>query len=212
MSALEGDVIFGHLLPRERLIEDDLMERFGVTRHRVRKAIAELVGRGLVVQERNRGARVRDYTRKAVEDLYETRNALQSYAIQRMPLPLPAETISALKACCDEHVASGEQGDLEGVFRLNNQFHDLFYRACGNVVLCDAIRDFAWRTHPIRSRGFLQEDYRRAAQAEHAEIVEAAAAGDRDLLILLNRRHTMRPCQIYLRYEFGTSPSTASLI
>lgn len=210
VSALESDIIFGRLRARERLIEDDLMKRFQVTRHRVRMAIGELVNRGLVVQERNRGAHVRDYTRTAVEDLYEIRNALQSHAIQRMPLPLTEERLQALRRLYREHVAAGERDDLENVFRLNNAFHDQFYQACGNTLLADAIRDYAWRTHPIRSRGFLQEDYRRAAQAEHAQIVDAAEAGDRDLLILLNRRHTTRPCQIYVRYEFGGTAQTAN--
>ena len=37
MSALEFDILFGRLKPRERLIEDVLMQRFGAKRHAVRQ-------------------------------------------------------------------------------------------------------------------------------------------------------------------------------
>ena len=203
VASLESDIIFGRLHPRERLIEDDLMERFQVTRHRIRTAIGELARRGLVVQKRNRGAHVLDYTRETVENLYEIRIALQTHAIERMPLPLLPDVVSELKKQYDAHLAAGERGDMKTVFQLNNEFHDTFYHACGNQILAEEIRNYAWRTHPIRSRGFLQKSYREAAQAEHARIIDAAQDGHRDLLVSLNRRHTERPCEIYLSQESG---------
>ncbi|MEO8849132.1 MAG: GntR family transcriptional regulator [Casimicrobiaceae bacterium] len=36
VDAIEEDVLFGHVRPRERLTEDELIERFDVSRHVVR--------------------------------------------------------------------------------------------------------------------------------------------------------------------------------
>jgi DNA-binding GntR family transcriptional regulator len=199
VAALETDIIFGRLHPRERLIEDELMERFGATRHRVRRAIADLVARGLVTQARNKGAQVRDYSRTEVEELYEIRNTLQSQAIARLALPAPAALVRELQEIQAAHAAASRADALEEMFRLNNAFHDCFFMACGNRLLAEAVRDFAWRTHPIRSRGFFDTAYREAAIEDHAQMVEALARADRAVLTELNLRHTSRPMGLYLQ-------------
>src|SRR5579862_1938340 len=61
VSKLEEDVILGRLHPRERLVEDDLMARFGAKRHVVRQALVALERTGVVERIPNRGARVRAY-------------------------------------------------------------------------------------------------------------------------------------------------------
>src|SRR5277367_5929443 len=70
VSKLEEDVILGRLHPRERLVEDDLMARLGAKRHVVRQALAELERMGVVERIPNRGARVRAYDTKEVQQLY----------------------------------------------------------------------------------------------------------------------------------------------
>lgn len=48
-------IIFGGLRPRERLVEDDLIEHRGATRHIVRSAMVVLEQMGLVTRRPNRG-------------------------------------------------------------------------------------------------------------------------------------------------------------
>ncbi len=59
LDTLEEDIVFGRLHPRERLTEDALMARFGLKRHVVRQALAELELMGVVERKRNVGAVVR---------------------------------------------------------------------------------------------------------------------------------------------------------
>lgn len=199
VGQLEKDIIFGRLHPNQRLIEDDLIERFEATRHTVRRAIDELVRLGLAIHQPNKGAYVRDYTIQEVEELYEIRDTLQTQAIRRMPLPLDAESLADMQAYHEQHQTAGEAERVDAVFQLNNAFHETFFRQCGNDSLAEAIRAYAWRTHPIRSRGFLDPDYREKAQAEHAAMIEAARSGARERLIELNSRHIQRPKELYIR-------------
>ena len=199
VGQLEKDIIFGRLHPNERLIEDDLIERFSATRHTVRRAIDELVRLGLAVHQRNKGAYVRDYTIQEVEELYEIRDTLQTQAIRRMPLPLDADSLANMQAYHERHMAAGEAQRIDEVFQLNNAFHETFFRQCGNDSLAEAIRDYAWRTHPIRSRGFRDPDYRKTAQAEHARMIEAARSSAREELVALNSAHIQRPKNLYIR-------------
>ena len=69
-SALEFDILFGRLKPRERLVEDALMQRFGVKRHAVRQALVELAGRFTDVTMRKLNYQV-DGEHRPVRDVAE---------------------------------------------------------------------------------------------------------------------------------------------
>ena len=55
-GALEEEIALGHLAPRERLVEEELAERFQVKRHVIRQALADLDAMGIIVRQPNRGA------------------------------------------------------------------------------------------------------------------------------------------------------------
>lgn len=58
---IAGDILTGRLSPKTQLPKEaDLMERFGVGRHTIRRAISNLESRGLVQVEQGRGTFVRE--------------------------------------------------------------------------------------------------------------------------------------------------------
>jgi GntR family phosphonate transport system transcriptional regulator len=60
-SDIAEDILTGRLSPKTQLpVEVDLMERFGVGRHTIRRAISQLESRGLVQVEQGRGTFVRE--------------------------------------------------------------------------------------------------------------------------------------------------------
>ena len=67
--------------PRERLIEREVMEEYGISRGTVRKILKELAFKHLIKHSTNKGAVVAEPTRKEVDDIYKTRVLLESYAI-----------------------------------------------------------------------------------------------------------------------------------
>src|SRR5262245_18156852 len=79
-ATLHSAIISGGLSPGERLIEEELAERLGYSRGAVRGAILRLGHEGLVVRERNRGARVRRFTLEEAVEILEARAALESLA------------------------------------------------------------------------------------------------------------------------------------
>lgn len=199
VSQLEQDIIFGRLHPNQRLVENELINRFTTTRHTIRVAIEKLVNLGLAVHHPNKGAHVKDYSIEQIEELYEIRDVLQTYAIQRMPLPAPAKIIATLEELLRRHHAAEEANAMSDIFEINNAFHDEFFKQCGNTALAEAIRNYAWKTHPIRSRGFLDPYYRDKAIHDHEAIIEALCHCERERLITLNSRHIMRPKDLYVQ-------------
>ncbi len=198
VRALEFDILFGRLKPRERLVEDALMARFDVKRHVIRRALDELERIGVVVRERNRGAAVRDFTAREVEDVYELRELLQRHAVHRMPLPVSADHVARLKEIQSRHDAAVAAGDLRTVDQVNDAFHEVFFSVCGNRQLADAIAHYMQLTRAMRVYPMADPVSLAKLRDEHWAMIRALEEGDRGALVRLVVQHLQPSKAAYL--------------
>lgn len=196
---IEEDIVFRVYHPRERLVEDELMQRFNAKRHVVRQALAELERDGFVVRKRNSGAQVRALTAKETTELYAVREMLETNCVRLIPLPVEARGLKLLEKLQREHVAAIKAKDVRGIFRANVAFHEAMFRLCPNDALVVAIVDFARRTHPVRLATLVTEEYLEQARSEHEEMLRALRKGDRARLVALCTRHLKPALEAYLR-------------
>jgi DNA-binding transcriptional regulator YhcF (GntR family) len=80
---IERDIIFSRLTPGRKLPEEELLQRFGASRHQVQEALAQLTRIGIVIKERNKGVTVRRFSADEVRQIYEIREVLQRQAALR---------------------------------------------------------------------------------------------------------------------------------
>jgi DNA-binding GntR family transcriptional regulator len=186
---LEESIVFGRLHPRERLIEEDLAQQLGVKRHVVRQALVELEHLGLVERVRNRGAVVKLYEAKEVEDINAVRELIEGHAASLIPLPLPQEGLARLRALQKRHADAIDTEHRREVFRANIAFHEVLFAYCGNAALIETIKTFAQKSHAYRSIFVNDRDYLLWAARAHLEMVEAIESSDRERLVRLCREH-----------------------
>ncbi|MCX7141151.1 MAG: GntR family transcriptional regulator [Proteobacteria bacterium] len=196
---VEEDIVFRVYHPRERLVEDELMQRFGAKRHIVRQALAELERDGLVMRKPNSGAQVRALTAKEATELYAVREILETSCVKLIALPVDARLLAPIEKIQREHAAAIKGNDVRAVFRANLAFHAAIFRLCGNDALIEAIADFARRTHPVRLTTLVTEQYLEQARSQHDEILQALLEGDRARLVALSARHLKPSREAYLR-------------
>ena len=201
VAALEEDIVFGRLHPRERLTEDDLMARFSMKRHVVRQVLADLELLGVVEKKRNVGAVVRAFSAREVMELYALREVLEVHAASLIPLPVPPARLAARMAVQREHDAAVADGDARRVFRSNQRFHHEFFGLLDNAVLGQAIEEYARRTHPIRFGSLTSAAYRERARQEHWALINALRDGDRAALMAVCRNHLVPSRDAYLASE-----------
>lgn len=192
VEQLEEDIVFGRLRPRERLVEEELVERFGVKRHIIRQGLVELERVGVVVRLRGKGARVCEFTPEEVEQLYAVRELLEARAAGLIPLPADKELVKELTAIHRAHGKAVDVGDLKTIYRANIRFHQVLYAACGNPYLSEAINLFAMKANVIRF--YVGRDPRMFAgsREQHAQMIETLKNGQRDELVELCVQH-LRP-------------------
>ena len=199
VDALEEEIALGQIAPRERLVEEEIAQRFDIKRHVARQALADLETMGIVVRHPNRGAAVRDYSAGEIEQLYVVRSLVETCAAGLIPLPAPAALVRELTAIHDRHCAAVKRGDLRRVFRENLLFHKTFFAACGNATLVEVIENLALKAHAIRSYSIGNPDLLAQVISEHAMMIELLAARDRKRLVALVGRHIVPAKNAYLQ-------------
>lgn len=205
-NKLEEDIALGRILPRERLIEEQLALRFGVNRHVIRQVLMELETIGLIARQKNKGATVRDLLPEDVTNIYAVRELLEGKAAELIELPPKPEVVARLKDIQKRHAKAAEAGELTNAFRLNLLFHKTFFAACDNPHLADAIQHFALKAHIARSLTVGDPKLLKRAVEEHAQIVHYLETADRANLVRLAVEHIIPSKDAYLesyRRRFG---------
>lgn len=192
VQQLEEDIAFGYLSPRERLVEDDLCQRFNTTRHAIRQALATLEQMGLIEKKKNIGALVRAYTAIEVLELYQVREILEVNAIKEIIFPVADEKIQALIEIQNSHDIAVDTDNLREIFTSNLAFHRYLFSLCENKTLVQAIDDYALRTHAIRSQTILNPTIVQQARQQHWALIEALKNQDRAALLDYCAQH-LRP-------------------
>ena len=203
VQALKEEVIFGRLLPRERLVEGELSERYGVSRHLIRSALTELQGMGLVARRRNKGAMVRDFAVGEVDEIYEMRAVLQREAVLRIPWPVDRALVRELEDIHSRYSRCVEAGDLRQVCTLNNVFHFTMFEAANNRCLTEMIQRIWTETLGIRCYAIGDPVWLRRARDEHAAMIAEMADGSREGLLRLVDAHIWPALELYKRAHGG---------
>jgi DNA-binding GntR family transcriptional regulator len=86
---LRDEILSGTLEPGTRLIEEQICQRFSISRAPLREALRLLVQQGLVEHLPRRGARVTVWSEEDIRQLFEIRAVLERYAVTTA-LPLSA--------------------------------------------------------------------------------------------------------------------------
>lgn len=185
---LRADILYGALLPGERLRVADLRSRYGLGLTPIREALTRLGGEGLIETEAHHGARVRPLARDELGDLMRTRRQIErlclSDAIARGDAAWEAEILRALHLLARTPLP-GNPEDFPAA-RLWEERHRAFHlalvAACGSDWLLrfwHVLSDHSERYRKVR---LLHHDDAAAEvrdiPGEHRALAEAAI--DRD--------------------------------
>lgn len=178
--AIREGILTGTYAQGSHITARQLAEATGLSRTPVREAMRQLDAEGLIKLFPNRGAFVARWTEAEIEQIYELRVLLESFAAQVAAERISDDQKVALKALSDEMVRLVDQDpvDLEAVTSVNDRFHKSVLEACGNPRLRDLLGAITDVPLQIRTfRRYSVEQLRRSA-SQHAELVAAFEARD----------------------------------
>ncbi len=188
-AALHQAIVSGDLSPSERLVEEELADQLGYSRGAVRAALVALSHDGLVVRERNRGARVRRITIEEAVEILEARGALESLAAGHAALRRTDADVDQLRALLAEMRQLHSVGELLAMSDRNALLHQRILEISRHEVareICARLRSQVVR---FQFRTVLAPGRALHSVQEHGAIVDAIAEGDREAAELRMRTH-----------------------
>jgi DNA-binding GntR family transcriptional regulator len=161
---LEAEILDGTLHPGDRIRQDELADRFAVSRIPVREALRMLETTGLVAVVSNSGAWVRSLSLEECTEHYLMRESLEPLLIQRS---IPLLTDSDLAVIAD--LAQELEGidTIDDFITVDRRFHLAAYDGAPSGFLMDTVLRL-WNTTQAYRRSIT-----RIADAHRVEILRS---------------------------------------
>ncbi len=189
LEELRRAIMARELKPGERIRQDAVAERLGVSRVPVREALKVLETEGQVAYEPHRGYKVTELDVTELEELYLMRRLLESEAIRHAVPKVDDPLLERLEDLMTQMAEADRANDLTAFIDLNRNFHLLLYERAGMPRLFQTIQ-VLWQNSDSYRSVFLNDPVaRRRVQAEHRPLVEACRAGDVEAAIAVMDTH-----------------------
>jgi len=181
VSRLRRQILSGSIDPGERLVEEQLTRRLGISRAPLREALRLLTQQGLVEHLPRRGVRVAVLSDRDVAELYTVRDVLEQHVVTTVfPIVDPA-LLAPLQAALDLMRAASAADDRLETANAHRAFHLAMVALAGNRQLTQVYESILVKLQLYMARNLSRE----AELAEpddgvrrHERLYEAIHSGD----------------------------------
>lgn len=186
---IKQNICEGVYTPGQRLQETELAAALKVSRSPIREALRQLASDGLVVEFPNRGVFVKEFTARDIEEVFDVRVLLESYAIRHSAAHMTPERMEELMGYLDQLVHFHEQGELEEYIRVDAMLHQAIIRLGGNSV----VEEMYDRVHSLIQRfriySLISKQRFDESVQEHRTVVHCLLTGNTEEADRVNQAH-----------------------
>lgn len=170
---LRDAILTGKLVPGERLMENQLAEKLGVSRTPIREALRMLELENLVELVPRKGAQVLEMTEKDIVDALEVREVLESLATTQACLKMTDIDLAHLKELEQEFETLLSGNDLEAIVDVDEKFHDVIFASTQNDKLVHIFNNLRIQLYRYRMAHVKLESSRSVLIEHHRNIISA---------------------------------------
>lgn len=179
-DAIRGRILDGELGLGEFVREQEVSEALGVSRTPVREALGRLASEGFLERIPHRGFRVPEEPVGELLELYPIVSALELLA-GRLALPrLTDEDVDRLKEINRRMAEGRDDGDVQALIELNNEFHGYISERSGSERLAALLDDLRSQLTHLELWYYSKEKRTEESVAEHDELIRAIEEGDHE--------------------------------
>lgn len=169
-------ILNGELLPGQKLIQEELADRLGVSRTPLMRALIMLEGDMLVKSFPHRGIYVRKLTLEELRDAFQLRNSIESVCAGLAAERATKADVEQLRSFFKPFAGQLDEIDPRAYQRADQEFHAKIIELSGNRI----VREMAFVTNLMRlTYQFGLVRYPHTTYEEHLRVIEGIAAGDR---------------------------------
>lgn len=175
---LKKEICDGNFPPGQWLQEKELAEKLNVSRSPVREALKQLVDEGLAIEYPNKGVFVKEFTVKDIEEIYEVRILLESYAIKNSVKTITTSNIRELMEILHVLTKQYENNDLASYIKTDTQLHQYIITLGGNSIVSDIYKRIYSQSQQFRIYSLTTKRRFDDSVIEHKQVVENICSGN----------------------------------
>lgn len=200
-QAIKGAILGNRLRPGTKLTNRMLTESLGVSRTPVRESLERLYQEGYVTRVLNRGYFVAEIDEQEVRELYQTREALESFALRLvLQRGVGARELKPVQAVNARYgVLCNESLSRERVL-VDREFHLKLASLSGNAHLVRTLEGIFDRIILKRRVEGFHETRGRAPYDDHVRLLDAVAKGHAETAQKRLHEHIDSACMRLLKY------------
>ena len=200
-NTLRDAILTGKLVPGERLMENQLAEKLGVSRTPVREALRMLELENLVELVPRKGAQVLDMSEKDIVNILEVRSALEGLATSVACKKMSKEDLQQLKNMEVDFEKAVAENDVEHFVDIDEDFHDLIFAATENDKLINIFRNLRIQLYRYRmAQAKNNETSMSTIVAHHRSIIRAIENHDAEEGASIAQGHIKYQTESILRF------------
>ena len=198
-DSIRNAIIRGDFKMGQSVTEAALSEALKISKTPVREALSKLESEGLVFSEKNKGYRIFSLTKDEYVELSELRFSLEAQALRYGFVRNYSLLIKELKDLVEKMEGYLEASDREIYQTFDNDFHHVFFKACGNNAISKLYDKHQSVIVATRLRNLRKEKItKHVSFDQHKVILELLEDNDLDAAIKILEGHIVN----YARESF----------
>jgi DNA-binding GntR family transcriptional regulator len=198
-KALEDMIVKGKLKPGQKVKEQEISTRLGISRPPLREAFKILEAEGLIRREPRRGVFVSELGEGDIWEIYTLKLALYTLGVSLAMDKITNGEVEKLEKLVGqmEKSVQGESGpDVMKYEEQNNLFHEMTANIAGHSRLKKIQQSLNNQIKRIAYRSFWDRKHLEASCKYHRKILDAIKAKDKVRAEQLTREHILKGLEV----------------
>ncbi len=189
LAELRRAIVSGELAPGAQVLQDQLAERYGVSRVPLREALKVLEAEGQVTYRPHRGYFVTELSLADLLEVYRIRELLEGEAVRVAVGRLTDDDLDRLADAVSDCERAATRGDVAGMTEANRRLHLGLVEAADMPRLARLVRVLWDATDAYRSLYYAAGVSRAVVEAEHRAVLVALRRRDAETVLRLLHEH-----------------------
>ena len=189
---IKDDICKGVYEPGQQIHEVELSNRLGISRSPIRESLRQLVSDGLVIEIPNRGVFVKEFSLDEINNVYDYRVLLESYAIEHCSNNINEKTIKSLEASRNALEEFYKNNDLDNYIDEDTTLHQTIVDLCGNSIIIDAYERVSTMNSQFRIYSLTDKTRFDESIIEHTGVIDNILNGNYQKAITINKEHLLK--------------------
>lgn len=188
-NILRDAIINGDLYPGLKLREVEISKELSVSRTPIREAFRILESEGLLEVSPNRGVKVISLSEHDIQEIYELRELIEVFAINKACANLTEKEINLFEEIVHEMDECIQRNNYKEYLRCSTEFHLVYIMMCDNKRIIEVYQKIWNNILATQILAMSDVKQREKTMKDHTEILAALKKRDKSLSEKLVRKH-----------------------